>query len=313
MVLAAFLAHRYHEPLLLCLDAASYTVLAVAVACASTNFTSATVTYLAICVTINAPRHIAARRAACNRDATSEGQLRRLPASLAAEESRPEKQTLWPWLPVVALCGAAATSQPLLALLAAESHFIVSRVHGDCRGGKPAPTLFVLILHATAASSGIDPVAALSIHRLLICCTYFLTGFRKLYCTGLKWCDGKNLQLMLGIQGLYHDRDASGWNFVLSRHWRLCCVGSVAVVALQLALPLVVAVDSALLRALGFAAAMSFHASNHILWRINFFVAWCPALVALLVPGPQVNALDGPRRRSMALDGARWPLTLDGL
>ena len=166
---------------------------------------------------------------------------------------------------------------------------IVSRVHGDCRGGKPAPTLFALALYTSAALSGCPPGVALSMHRLLACWTYFMTGLRKLYCTGAKWCDGRNLQLMLGIQGLYHDSDARGWNFFLARYRRLCCGASIAVVGLQLALPLAVVRDDATLRALGFAAAMAFHASNHVLWRINFFVAWCPMLLALLAPGAQLT------------------------
>mmetsp|Transcript_26001 Transcript_26001/g.87761 ORF Transcript_26001/g.87761 Transcript_26001/m.87761 type:complete len:256 (+) Transcript_26001:146-913(+) len=117
-----------------------------------------------------------------------------------------------------------------------------------------------------------------------------MTGFRKMYCVGLKWCDGHNLQLMLGIQGLYHDCDERyGWNFVLARYRRLCCLGSVAVVLLQMTLPLCLATGESAAPKLGFALAMSFHASNHILWRINFFVAWCPSLLALLAPTPQAN------------------------
>ena len=178
---------------------------------------------------------------------------------------------------------------PWLALLGAESHFIVTRVHGDCRGGKCAPTLFVLLLHSAATLSGTPPVVALSLHRLLIVWTYFATGARKMYCVGPIWCDGKNLQLILAIQGLYHDGER-GWNFVLARYPSLCCVASVAVVALQLALPICLYAAHPAALALGFSLALAFHASNMILWRINFFVAWVPALLALLAPGEQLPA-----------------------
>ena len=302
MVLAAMLADRAPETLLLCLDACAYIALAIAIVFhLGDDFVGSTVCYLAICMAVNAPRHITARRAACNQDATSEGQLRRLPAALTTEESVSRRRTLWPWIPVAALLTAAAstvhgsgggTGGALVALLAAEAHFIVSRVHGDCRGGKPAPTLFVLLLHCVAAVSGCPGAVTLALHRQLIVWTYFLTGLRKLYCVGPKWMDGRNLQLMLSIQGLYHDSSPNGWNFVLARHRALCCVASVAVVALQLALPLSLAVNEPLLRYLGFAAAMSFHASNHILWRINFFAAWCPSLLALASPGQQLPLAD---------------------
>ena len=308
MLLAPRLSHCAPEALLLCADAAAYCILAVLVALTTTDAAQATIICLTVSVASNAHRHIAARRAGCNQDATSEGQLRRLPAALTAHMARPQPATLWPWLPVLALVVAStiivlannnvlvgalssAHEHALLALLGAEGHFIISRAHGDCRGGKPAPTLFVLMLHLAAALAGTPPDAALSLHRLLIVWTYFLTGVRKLYCVGPRWCDGKNLQLMCAIQGLYHDADASsGWNFILARHRRLCRVGSVAVVALQLALPLALIVAHPLAPLCGFALAMSFHAANHILWRINFFVAWCPALVALLVPGKQMTA-----------------------
>ena len=95
---------------------------------------------------------------------------------------------------------ASSTLAPSLALIGAEAHFIVSRVHGDCRGGKAAPTNFALMLHVAGAWSGASPELVLSLHRILIAWTYFLTGLRKLYCCGPKWCDGKNLQLMLAIQ-----------------------------------------------------------------------------------------------------------------
>jgi len=189
-------------------------------------------------------------------------------------------------LPVL---GVRLPSPAPLALLAAEMHFSICRVHGDCRGGKPAPTLFALMLHTVAFFSGTEAAVTLSLHRLLVCWTYFLTGLRKMYCVGPRWCDGKNLQLMLSIQGLYHD-DRESWNSMIAQHRLLCRFGSVAVVVLQLSLPLVLMVDHPWARPLAFAAAMGFHSSNHVLWRINFFVAWCPSLLALLAPGDQLHA-----------------------
>lgn len=303
MVAAAWLSsNRAPECLLLLIDALAYCGLAVLVVTMSgVNYVGATITYLAICVFVNCSRHIMALRAVCNQSPTSEGQLTRLPASITAEDTTVEP-SLWPWVPVWMLLFAAGLAQanlqmaslaPLLALIGAEAHFIVCRVHGDCRGGKPAPMLFVLVLHTAAALSGTPSLVTLSLHRLLIVWTYFLTGLRKMYCVGPIWCDGKNLQLMLGIQGLYHEVDTRrGLNFVLSRSRRLCCVASVAVVALQLALPLCLAIPHPAARTFGFACAMSFHASNHILWRINFFVAWCPALLALISPGEQLAMTD---------------------
>ena len=284
------------EPLLLCLDASFYLLLAIICARETDDFCAAAELYLATVVCVNAPRHIAARRAACNQHATSEGQLTMLPCAITTEKDA--SKTLWPWLPVGVLCLSTIVIDPavrsLLAFLGAELHFITCRVHGDCRGGKPAPTLCCLLLHVAATLSGAPTAVTLSLHRLLIVWTYFLTGFRKMYCVGLRWADGANLQLMLGIQGLYHDSADGGWNLALMRYRGLCCVCSVAVVGLQLALPLSLALPpaspyAALARSAGFLLAMSFHASNHILWRINFFVAWCPSLLALLAPGEQLS------------------------
>lgn len=185
---------------------------------------------------------------------------------------------------------------PVMAFVAAEAHFILLRVHGDCRGGKHAPTLFVLLLHALASLGGSPAPVTLSLHRILIVWTYLLTGLRKMYCVGLRWCDGENLQVILRVQGLYHDAGSrvswrGGWNFLLARSRTLCCVGSVLVVALQiLVLPLCLALPQPAARTMGFTLALSFHAANLILWRINFFVAWCPALLALAAPGEQLPA-----------------------
>ena len=53
------------------------------------------------------------------------------------------------------------------------------------------------MIHLVATVSGMPPDVALSLHRVSIVFTYFVTGFRKMYCTGLKWADGINLQLMV--------------------------------------------------------------------------------------------------------------------
>ena len=271
MIFAATLSHYRSEQALLCLDAAVYVSLAVLLALrAVDDYAAATRWYLALAVAVNGSRHVAASRAACNQDATSEGHLRRLPAALTAAEIDARPATVLPWLPALVLALAAAGDAAPLALLAAEAHFIVTRVHGDCRGGKCAPTMATLLLHVVAQWAGAPPAAALSLHRLLIVWTYFLTGLRKLYCVGPRWCDGYNLQLMCGIQGLYHDAPRGGWNALLAGRRRLCCVGSVGVVGMQLALPALVYSPAG--RALAFAAAMGFHASNLVLWRINFFV-----------------------------------------
>lgn len=308
MVLAAALSSvRLPEALLLCIDGLLYVILATLIAInRGDDVFGAMVSYLAICVVVNASRHIAARGAACNQDATSEGQLRRLPAAIATSEARQSRpRSAWPWIPVAALTTAALAHLitvakgaesglgavvRLLALVGAEAHFIVSRVHGDCRGGKPSPTLFVLAVHALGAICGTPAAISISLHRLIIVWTYFFTGLRKMYCVGPRWCDGKNLQIMLGIQGLYHDHSRHGWNFFLARYRRLCCFASVAVVALQMTLPLCLTTGEPIARWIGFGLAMSFHASNHILWRINFFVAWCPSLLALVAPFEQLTA-----------------------
>ena len=143
-------------------------------------------------------------------------------------------------------------------------------------------------MHAAAAAVGAPPSVAISL-QLLVCWTYFLTGFRKLYCVGPRWCDGINLQTILGVQALYHDVSPNGLNFVLARSRWLCVVASVAVLALQLALPLALLDGGRAGCIVAFALAMSFHASNLVLWRINFFVAWCPALLALLAPVEQLS------------------------
>ena len=98
------------EQLLLCLDSAIYIVLATVLALIFTDDPlTPLLLFSAICIATNAKRHITASRAPCNADATSEGQLRRLPAALTAIESvAPRRRTLWPWLPTVALSLVAA-------------------------------------------------------------------------------------------------------------------------------------------------------------------------------------------------------------
>ena len=296
MILGAVLSLHAPEYLLLLVDSAIYIV--VAVVCVfgiDADACGATIAYLAVCVACSARRHYDASRAACNRNPTSEGQLTRLPAAIRVADVAPESGAAW--LPVAVLNFVAAFSllhpggalTPLIALLAAEAHFIGTRVHGDCRGGKPAPTLAALAVHAVAAAVGAPPSVAISLQRMLVVWTYFLTGFRKLYCVGPRWCDGINLQTILGVQALYHDVSPSGLNFVLARSRWLCVLASVAVLALQLALPLALLDGGRTGCIVAFALAMSFHASNLVLWRINFFVAWCPALLALLAPVEQLS------------------------
>ena len=179
-----------------------------------------------------------------------------------------------------------------MLLLASYFHFASTRVHGDHRGGKIVPTYFAIILHLAAAINGTSPLAALSLHRLLIVFTYLMTGFRKLYCSGIIWCDGKNLQLMMGVQGLYHDLESKGGlglNFALAEYRELCRVGSIGVLGLQLLMPSFLLVPNTSVLSSAFWLAWSFHASNHVLWRINFFGSWCPALLALIVPGEQMT------------------------
>ena len=79
-------------------------------------------------------------------------------------------------------------------------------------------------------------------------------------------------------QGLYHDLDGDplAFNFAMAENRDLCFLGSAGVLGLQLLMPLFLSLDAALpsrgvLHA-AFWLAMSFHAGNHILWRINFFV-----------------------------------------
>jgi len=276
MIIAAAFSHAAPETLCLLLDALIYSGLTVAVS--SCDAARATTLYLAACLLLNAPRHLVAARAACNQFPTAEGQLTRLPAAVTTEATAVAKGSVWQWLPAAVLVGLALIGwdprfSVVAVLLAAEAHFIACRVHGDCRGGKPAPTLAVLMLHAAGAATGCPVEVTLSLHRLLVCWTYFLTGARKLYCVGLRWCDGKNLQLMCAIQGLYHDHEPeASLNFFLSRRRQLCAVASVGVVAAQLLLPLALALPQALPLALAF--TLSFHAMNLVLWRINFYPAW---------------------------------------
>ena len=90
--------------------------------------------------------------------------------------ARPQPATLWPWLPVLALVVAStiivlannnvlvgalssAHEHALLALLGAEGHFIISRAHGDCRGGKPAPDYVAYVKSYLRSGGGAAPKA----------------------------------------------------------------------------------------------------------------------------------------------------------
>ena len=82
-------------------------------------------------------------------------------------------------------------------------------------------------------------------------------------------------------------------NFQMAAHRGLCLLASASVLGLQLLMPAFLLVEAAAPRSgalpVAFWLAMSFHAGNLALWRINFFGSWCPALVALLAPTAQLD------------------------
>ena len=126
--------------------------------------------------------------------------------------------------------------------------------------------------------------------------------YLKVCVHGLRWADGINLQVMMAFQGLYHDLDYPqhklAFNLAIASSRQLCRVGSLGVLFLQLLMPLFLVLEGAYPESRGkwlavaFWLAMSFHASNHILWRINFFGSWCPALLALLFPMKQLSLME---------------------
>ena len=315
MILTPFFAgKRLYEPIALCLDAAVYCGLATwcmwimrEAPGADGDVVHGLALYLLLCIAPNAYRHITNARAACNQDTRPYGQVVHCPCLV--EDATPSPASILYWAPLglisignvwLLLFDPAARTGPLiLLLLGSWGHFGPTRVHGDHRGGKHVPTLFVLILHLTSSLSGTPACVTVSLHRILIICSYFFTGYRKVYCTGFKWADGRNLQLMLGIQGLYHDIDhpkCFTFNFSMARSRALCLFASIGVLGTQLVMPIFLLLEwkapshGALLAA--FWLAMFFHAGNHILWRINFFIGWCPALLALLGNCNQLSPIE---------------------
>ena len=121
---------------------------------------------------------------------------------------------------------------------------------------------------------------------------------------GLRWADGINLQLMMGFQGLFNDVDNPhhkyAFNFTLASNRELCRLGSLGVLFLQLLMPMFLVLDSinpasgGIWLKIAFWLAISFHAGNHVLWRINFSGSWCPALIALLLPMKQDRCIPSP-------------------
>ena len=109
-------------------------------------------------------------------------------------------------------------------------------------------------------------------------------------------CVRARARSQLACQGLYHDLDTTngmGFNFALAEYRHLCFLGSAGVLGLQLAMPIFLLLDAKWpehgILIFAFWIAMSFHAGNHVLWRINFFGSWCPALVSLLLPTKQLS------------------------
>ena len=92
---------------------------------------------------------------------------------------------------------------------------------------------------------------------------------------------------------MWLDDDPLAFNFALAENRQLCLFGSAGVLGLQLAMPCVLFIEAAFpssgVFSAAFALAWSFHMGNHILWRINFFGSWCPALLVLLSPVRQMS------------------------
>lgn len=320
MILAPALAVPVREQLLLIIDAAVYVALGLAAAANAPaspdgGAVFALVIFFSVSTTAAAWRHLQNARAACYQGAPAYGGVVRPPSTIPAGDPA-APASAWHAVPAYLLVtgGAAhlvafpaSRAVPLVLVTAgAFLHCGRARSHGDYRGGKAVPTYFALMLHLVSLASGLPPAAAVSLQRVLILGTYLMTGARKVYCTGFRWADGKNLQLMvrpppwlparkvdgarasdrpgtsfdtdqLGVQGLYHDLDGDplAFNFAMAENRDLCFLGSAGVLVLQLLMPAFLALDAALpsrgvLHA-AFWLAMSFHAGNHILWRINFF------------------------------------------
>ena len=322
VALAPFLASPgLPEQYLLLVDCALYAIGSVAAVYVTNDAIEALAVFLVVVLTPSVWRHIKTSRAQSNQDPDAQGVLITPPCIITNADAIPTKRTLALYIPVTLMWIATLwivnsvhtddddhqrgedeladdasiqwrcirSVQLSMLLIGTWGHFAISRFHGDFNGGKGVPTYFAIMLHLAATMNGTSREATMSLHRILILYTYLMTGFRKAYVTGLRWADGKNLQLMIGIQGLYHDLDkrgGRGFNFALAEHRLLCSIGSIGVLGLQLLMPAFLLMPSATIFAAAFWFVMAFHAGNHILWRINFFIAWCPALLALLVLEP---------------------------
>ena len=258
--------------------------------------------YIALSLTAAWWRHMKNAGAACHRNDKAAGGMRIAPVKMTDATPTPVSPLcVLPlailWLSVALMYTSGPTLDPvvmMLMLLGSEVHVWIAHGHGDNTGGKHVPSQFAIMIHFMAALAHTPPAVAVSLHRVFILCTYFVTGFRKVYCTGWRWADGKNLQVMLGSQGLYHDMDSGpsaglALNFWMARSRALCTFGSASVLGLQLLMPVFLLWPRRDMLTLAFVLAMSFHAGNHLLWRINFFGSWCPALVVLLVPIDQMD------------------------
>ena len=90
-----------------------------------------------------------------------------------------------------------------------------------------------------------------------------------MYCIGFRWADGVNLQMMMGVQALYHDIDhphGMPLNSALAERRWLCRLGSLGALGLQLTMPAFLLAPSRGALAAAFCLAASFHAGNHFLW-----------------------------------------------
>ena len=225
MILAPFLssgATIWHEQVLVIVDCIIYCIVAVI----ATQFAPGLHTeggdggamgslgiYLIVSTALTAWRHIKMARAAIHREDSYDGLNKKPPVTIPIEEATPNRASILYFVPVALQTVSLIwlfidpqcpnTRAILLMLIASESHYALSRGHGDHNGGKFVPTLFAIMFHLAAALSGTPPHITVSIHRVLAIFTYFFTGFRKLYCTGIRWADGINLQLMIGLQGDY--------------------------------------------------------------------------------------------------------------
>ena len=198
MILAPFLSGAtgiWQEQILVTIDAVSYFVLAVCAVVVAPGVDvdggdggalGSLAFFLTVSATVASWRHIQNARSMAHRDNISIGTQKKPPVLTDVEIPAPASSLyLLPitllWLSLIWLYldyRAPNTGATLLMLISSWRFFWVFRAHGDHSGGKSAPTLFALMLHAAAALSGTPPHIVLSIHRALALFTYFITGFR---------------------------------------------------------------------------------------------------------------------------------------